>query len=340
MTSGSSGRSELTGLIAQVLAGNKPCPACSPTPRATAATSSATGRAARRRPRHHAGRDHRHRRHAPGAAAQGRRPHAVLAHRRRPRGAALVAARVRVQRGDALPRRADDARAEPRRHRRAGDPRHVLRRQPAARARRGRLPRRALVRALRQFPDPRRPRRDSSPEAPRRLRRSASITRDSTYVELVPRSLPAHRAADGRLDAPGLRARRDEHRQHVDPRRSPSTTARTAGSKATTRSGRRTPPTRRTRRYAYGNQPQIAQWNLARLAEALLPLVGDKEPLEEGLALYAETFNAAWQRALAHKLGLAALDQPGDDELRVGPVRRCSTRPRPTSRSSSATSPA
>src|SRR3546814_9612351 len=28
-------------------------------------------------------------------------------------------------------------------------------------------------------------------------------------------------------------------------------------------------------RYAYGNQPQIAQWNLARLAEALLPLIDD-----------------------------------------------------------------
>ena len=86
------------------------------------------GRAARRRPRHHARRDHRHRRHAPGAAAQGRRPHALLAHRRRPRGAALLAARVRLQRGDALPRRADHARAVPGRHRRAGDPRHVLRR--------------------------------------------------------------------------------------------------------------------------------------------------------------------------------------------------------------------
>jgi uncharacterized protein YdiU (UPF0061 family) len=70
-----------------------------------------------------------------------------------------------------------------------------------------------------------------------------------------------------------------------------------------------------TRRYSYGNQPQIAQWNLARFAEALLPLVGDKAPLEEGLTLYAETFNPAWRRALAQKLGLAALDQPGDDEL-------------------------
>ena len=68
------------------------------------------------------------------------------------------------------------------------------------------------------------------------------------------------------------------------------------------------------RRYCYGNQPHIAQWNLARLAEALLPLV-PREKLEEGLALYAGTFNAAWPRALAQKLGLAALDQPGDDAL-------------------------
>ncbi|MGH8669646.1 MAG: protein adenylyltransferase SelO [Burkholderiales bacterium] len=68
------------------------------------------------------------------------------------------------------------------------------------------------------------------------------------------------------------------------------------------------------RRYAYGNQPHIAQWNLARLAEALLPLIA-KEELEKGLALYAESFNSGWQKALACKLGLAALDQPGDDAL-------------------------
>jgi protein adenylyltransferase len=61
------------------------------------------------------------------------------------------------------------------------------------------------------------------------------------------------------------------------------------------------------RRYAYGNQPHIAQWNLVRLAEALLPLVA-KEELESGLALYAETFNSAWQRAFAQKLGLTQAD--------------------------------
>jgi uncharacterized protein YdiU (UPF0061 family) len=68
------------------------------------------------------------------------------------------------------------------------------------------------------------------------------------------------------------------------------------------------------RRYCYGNQPHIAQWNLARLAEALLPLAR-REALEEGLTLYADTFNAAWPRALAQKLGLASLGRPGDDDL-------------------------
>ncbi len=72
------------------------------------------------------------------------------------------------------------------------------------------------------------------------------------------------------------------------------------------------------RRYCYGNQPHVARWNLARLAEALLPLVPDKAALEGGLTVYADTFADAWRKALAQKLGLAALDQPGDDELVSG----------------------
>jgi uncharacterized protein YdiU (UPF0061 family) len=67
------------------------------------------------------------------------------------------------------------------------------------------------------------------------------------------------------------------------------------------------------RRYSYGNQPGIAQWNLARLAEALMPLI-DRQPLEEGLNLYADTFNAGWRVALAAKLGLAG-SEAEDDEL-------------------------
>jgi serine/tyrosine/threonine adenylyltransferase len=69
------------------------------------------------------------------------------------------------------------------------------------------------------------------------------------------------------------------------------------------------------RRYCYGNQPHIAQWNLARLAEALLPIIPEQAALEEGLSLYAEVFNTAWQRALARKLGFASLDPEADNAL-------------------------
>jgi uncharacterized protein YdiU (UPF0061 family) len=69
-----------------------------------------------------------------------------------------------------------------------------------------------------------------------------------------------------------------------------------------------------TRRYCYGNQPQIGLWNLARLAEALLPLM-PKEDLEAGLELYGTVYQESFSRALAGKLGLAAFDQEGDEEL-------------------------
>ena len=60
------------------------------------------------------------------------------------------------------------------------------------------------------------------------------------------------------------------------------------------------------RRYCYANQPQIAQWNLWQLANALYGLTEDKAPLEEGLVLFADTYESAWQKTLAAKLGFAA----------------------------------
>jgi uncharacterized protein YdiU (UPF0061 family) len=69
------------------------------------------------------------------------------------------------------------------------------------------------------------------------------------------------------------------------------------------------------RRYCFGRQPQIAHWNLVRLANALYPLVGDKAPLEQGLATYADTFNTLSGQNAAAKLGLRALDQAGDEAL-------------------------
>jgi len=69
------------------------------------------------------------------------------------------------------------------------------------------------------------------------------------------------------------------------------------------------------RRYRYGHQPQIAQWNLVRLANALLPLIDDRPALEQGLAVFGETFEREASRMLAGKLGFTALDREGDDKL-------------------------
>jgi uncharacterized protein YdiU (UPF0061 family) len=63
------------------------------------------------------------------------------------------------------------------------------------------------------------------------------------------------------------------------------------------------------RRYCYGNQPQIALWNLTRLAEALVDFV-EKERLEKALELYIEIYQEQMTKALADKLGLDAVDEP------------------------------
>ncbi len=72
-------------------------------------------------------------------------------------------------------------------------------------------------------------------------------------------------------------------------------------------------------RYAYGNQPGIAHWNLARLAECLLPLIDDNEEasLEQAnaaLSGFAPRFGSAWRDGLLRKVGLTAA-QDGDEDL-------------------------
>jgi uncharacterized protein YdiU (UPF0061 family) len=56
-------------------------------------------------------------------------------------------------------------------------------------------------------------------------------------------------------------------------------------------------------RYAYGNQPTVAQWNLARLGEALLGLI-DVEPATEVLNTFPARFNAHWYAAMRERLAL------------------------------------
>jgi serine/tyrosine/threonine adenylyltransferase len=63
------------------------------------------------------------------------------------------------------------------------------------------------------------------------------------------------------------------------------------------------------RRYRFGRQPQIAYWNLGRLAAALSPLCPDPAPLREGLARYAREFEARDRANAAAKLGLSTLHE-------------------------------
>jgi uncharacterized protein YdiU (UPF0061 family) len=64
-------------------------------------------------------------------------------------------------------------------------------------------------------------------------------------------------------------------------------------------------------RYAYGNQPLVAEWDLARLAEALLPLVAEEQEQAVELAVAAlgtfrPAYAAAWDAGMRAKLGLPA----------------------------------
>jgi uncharacterized protein YdiU (UPF0061 family) len=47
------------------------------------------------------------------------------------------------------------------------------------------------------------------------------------------------------------------------------------------------------RRYRFGQQPQIAYWNLTRLASAIAPVFASVEPLHAGLQHYIDTFAEA-----------------------------------------------
>lgn len=70
----------------------------------------------------------------------------------------------------------------------------------------------------------------------------------------------------------------------------------------------------RAGRYAYGRQPAIAQWNLARLAECLLPQEGEQTAYEETLEKFAETYQQEYMDRMRRKLGLTTR-APGDESL-------------------------
>ena len=78
-------------------------------------------------------------------------------------------------------------------------------------------------------------------------------------------------------------------------------------------------------RYAFGNQPTIAHWNLTRLAETLLPVIAEEngvEPealipvLSDVLDTFGDRFRADWADGMRAKLGLSEAADGDDDLLR------------------------
>jgi len=75
-------------------------------------------------------------------------------------------------------------------------------------------------------------------------------------------------------------------------------------------------------RYAYGAQPQIAQWNLARLAETLVPLIAEDEDKAIDLATKAihtfpDRFTSAWAEVMAAKFGFAEMGETQKESIRT-----------------------
>lgn len=78
----------------------------------------------------------------------------------------------------------------------------------------------------------------------------------------------------------------------------------------------------RSGRYAYGNQPNIGAWNLARFAESLLPLLSDDKDeainlAQEAIAEYPEIFKGKWISGMRAKLGLFT-EEAEDEQLIEG----------------------
>jgi uncharacterized protein YdiU (UPF0061 family) len=72
-------------------------------------------------------------------------------------------------------------------------------------------------------------------------------------------------------------------------------------------------------RYAYRNQPNIGLWNLARLAETLIPLVDDNQEqalqlVEASLRNFPSLYQADWLQGIRLKLGIAN-EEPEDERL-------------------------
>ena len=73
------------------------------------------------------------------------------------------------------------------------------------------------------------------------------------------------------------------------------------------------------RRYRFGNQPAVAQWNLGRLARALAPIAPDLETLGAALKRFERDFSDLYRHTMLRKLGLSGrADTAADDDALLG----------------------
>jgi len=68
------------------------------------------------------------------------------------------------------------------------------------------------------------------------------------------------------------------------------------------------------KRYRFGHQAQVAQWNLLQLANALYPLVQKEEPFIDALNQFSKDYEQRYMEMMGHKLGFPVLAE-GDREL-------------------------
>ncbi len=71
-----------------------------------------------------------------------------------------------------------------------------------------------------------------------------------------------------------------------------------------------------TRRYRYGQQPQIGAWNVARFLESMVPLMDDPEKLQQVLDSYTDTFDGYHDKMWSAKLGLDVFKKSDEPLIR------------------------
>ncbi|RZL13469.1 MAG: YdiU family protein, partial [Pedobacter sp.] len=69
------------------------------------------------------------------------------------------------------------------------------------------------------------------------------------------------------------------------------------------------------KRYAFGQQANIAYWNLNRLANALVPLISDTDKLKSQLKSYEDAYWLKYYAMMANKLGLDGINDDEDVKL-------------------------